>query len=176
MSTPEQALTQVCSAAVIAVMLAICLRSRANVVEVVPGRRSYRIHAGWSVFCGVGGLFVVGVFAFASMTTIPENQKIAAWCSVLSAVLFVFVALVFRAASVTLDETTLTSRTLLSERTVSLRDIESVKVVGLVVEVKFRPDSATNRRPKPLSFLAGFRGLGELLANLRARAGLPAAS
>ncbi|MEO5959592.1 MAG: hypothetical protein ABIR80_10775, partial [Opitutaceae bacterium] len=66
-----------------------------------------------------------------------------------------------------------TSRTLVGERTVSLGGIESVNVVGLVVEVKFRAEPATNRRPKSLNFLAGFRGLGELLATLRARAGLP---
>lgn len=173
MSPLELGLTQGCAAAVIAGMLALCLRSKANVVEVVPGRRTYRIHAGWYVFCGVGGLFLVGLFAYASLHTIPENQKIAAWSSVASAVLFVFAAMVFRAAAVTLDETTLSSRTLFAERTVPLNGIESVNVVGLVVEVKFRPDATTNQRPKALNFLAGFRGLGELLANVRARAGLP---
>lgn len=176
MSPLELALTQLCSAAVIGIMLAICLRSRNTGVAIVPGRHTYRIHPGWYVFCGLGGLFLVVIFAYASMTTIPENQQITAWFSVGSAVLFVFAALVFRAASVTLDDGMLTSHTLFGERTVPLNGIESVKVVGLVVEVKFRPDPATNKRPSALSFLAGFRGLGELLANVRARAGLPPAT
>jgi hypothetical protein len=176
MSALQLALTQACSAAVIAVMLALCLRSRNKEAVIVPGRQTYRVHPGWFIFCGAGGLFLVGIFAYASATTIPEDQKLAAGASVVSAVFFVFAALVFRAAAVTLDETTLTSRTLFGERTVSLGGIESVNVIGLVVEVKFRPDPATNRRPRALSFLAGFRGLGELLANLRSRAGLPPAA
>ena len=155
-------------------MLALCLRSKNNEAMVVPGRRTYRVHPGWFIFCGLGGLFLVGIFAYPTKPTIPENERIAAWCSVISAVVFVFAALVFRAATVTVDETTLTSRTLFNERTVALNTIEGVKVVGLVVEVKLRPDPTTNQRPGPLTFLAAFRGLGELLVTIRARAGLPA--
>ena len=172
MSPVELILTQVCSAAVLGVMLLLCLRSRDPGPAAGSGPHTYRVHPGWFVFCGVGGLFLVGIFAFASSVTIPENKPSAAMASVLSALFFVFAAWVFRGTSVTLDESTLTAHTRFGRRTVEVKTIESIKIVGLVVEVRFRPDSTTNVRPKPLTFLAGLRGLGGLLANVRMRAGL----
>jgi hypothetical protein len=174
MSSLELALTHVCSGIIIAVMLALCLRSKNPEATLASGRRIYRIHPGWYWFCALGGAFLVGIFAFASTITIPENKKSAAIASVISAAFFVFFAAVLRAASVTIDETSVTARTLFGERTETIAQIESVKVVGLVVEIKFRADAASGRTPKALNFLAGLRGLGELLATLRARAGLPA--
>ena len=171
MSMLEQTVTHLLSAVVIAGMLALCLRSHGK-SEAVPGRRIYRVHAGWFVFCALGGVFLVGLFAFASTTAMEADRPIAAWCSAISATFFVFTAVALRAASVTLDDTQLTSRTLIGERTIALRSVERVAVKGLVVELRLRVDPATGKRPRTLTFLAGFRGLGELLASIRARAGI----
>jgi hypothetical protein len=172
MSMFEQTLTHLLSAVVIAGMLALCLRSRGQ-GEVATGRRIYRIHPGWFVFCGLGGAFLVGIFAFASTTAEPVDRPIAAWCSAISAIFFVITAIALRAVSVTIDNDQLTSRTLVGERSVALRDIDKVAVKGLAVQLRLRVDPRTQKRPRSLTFLAGFRGLGELLATLRHRASSP---
>lgn len=170
MSFLEQFLAHLLSALVIAVMLAVCLRSRAGGVG-VTGRRVYRTHPAWFVFCGAGGLFLVVLFAYASQTALPADRPIAAGCSAGAALFFLFLAATLRAASVALDETTVTSRTLFGERSVELANIERVAVKGLAVELLLRKEPGTSRRPRPLLFMIAFRGLGELLATLRARAG-----
>jgi hypothetical protein len=167
----EQMLTHILSAVVIAAMLALCMRSRPG-GEAVMGRQTYRVHPGWFVFCALGGMFLVGIFAFASTTATAEDRPIASWCSALSATFFAFTALALRAASVTVDDDQVTSRTLFGERSVALGSVERVAVKGLAVELRLRVDPRTGKRPRALHFLAGFRGLGELLATIRSRAGI----
>jgi hypothetical protein len=171
MNVLEQSLTHLLSAAVIAGMLALCLRSR-PASEAVAGRRVYRVHPGWFVFCALGGAFLVGIFAFAATTAVPEDRATAGWCSVVSAAFFVFAAFAFRTVSVTVDDDQVTARTLFGERTVALREVERVTVAGLVVELRMRVDPRLGKRPRPLTFVAALRGLGELVVTLRARAGL----
>jgi hypothetical protein len=167
----EQSLTHLFSAAIIAGMLALCLRSRGPGAA-VTGRRTYHVHGGWYVFLALGGAFMVGIFAIAAATTVPEDRAMAGWCSVVAAVFFGLSGLLFRTIAVTIDDEQVTARTLFSERSVPLRELERVSVVGLVVDLRMREDARTGKRPRPLTFLAGLRGLGELVATLRQRAGL----
>ena len=174
MTVIETILVPIFSALVIAVMLAICLRSRATAPD-VSGRRQYRIHGAWFVFCALGGALVVGVFALASAMARPENRPTAAWCSVAAAIFFVFFALVLRSLRVTVDDRVVTTHNLFAERSVALSDVDQVTIVGLLVEVRLKADAATRKRPRPLVFLAGFRGLDELIATIRTRSSAPGA-
>lgn len=171
MTITEHALTHACSGLVIAGMLGLSLRSPAAGV-VASGRRVYRAHPAWYVFCAVGGALLVGILAYGSRTALPETKTIAAWGSAGSAILFTGAALTLRAAQVTLDERDLTSRTMFGERTVPLDQIETVAVNGLSVEVRLREDPATRRRPRLLAFFAGLRGLGDLVATIQAHRGV----
>jgi hypothetical protein len=174
MTVIETILVPVFSALVIAVMLAICLRSKASVHD-VSGRRQYRIHGAWFVFCALGGALVVGVFALAGAMARPENRPTAVWCSVASTIFFVFFALVMRSLRVTVDDDAVTTHNLFAKRSVALRDVDHVNIVGLLVEVRLKADAAIGKCPRPLVFLAGFRGLDELIATIRARSSAPGA-
>ena len=59
---------------VMGVLLALCLRSRGNDVSTSSGPRSFYVHPGWFVFCGIGGVLVVGIFAFAATQAVPEDR------------------------------------------------------------------------------------------------------
>jgi hypothetical protein len=160
----------VLSAAVILGMFALCMRSR-PAGGAAAGPREYRVHGAWYVFSAVGGAFLVGIFAVASRLADPADKASAAWCSAASAAFFVLFTAFLRSLRVTLDGDRVTSRTFLGEKSVALRDVERVSVTGLVVEVRLRADPSTGKRPRPLTFLAGLRGLGELTETIRARSG-----
>lgn len=172
MTVMESVLVHVFSALVIAVMLAICLRSRSRGTP-ASGRQVYRVHGAWFVFSALGGGLLVGVFALASTTALPEDRSTAVWCSVASAIFFIFFAIVMRSLRVTVDDRVVTTQNLFTERSVALRDVDRVGIVGLMVEVRLKEGPATRKRPRPLVFLAGFRGLNELIATIRARSGAP---
>jgi hypothetical protein len=168
MNLTEHAIAHVCSGLVIAGLLGLCLRSPAA-SAVAADRRAYRAHPAWYVFCAAGGVLLVGIFAFASRTALPETKTIAAWGSAGTAIFFVGTVLILRAAQVTLDERDLTSRTMFGERTVALDQVETVAINGLSVEVRLREDPATRRRPRTVAFFAGLRGLGDLVATIQGR-------
>jgi hypothetical protein len=170
-NTTEQIVTHSVSVAVLTVLITWCLRSRGGVAT-ATGRKVYHVHRAWYVFCALGGLFLVAIFAYASFTTIPEDRGSALACSVISALFFSFTALVFRAASVTIDDEQMTSTTLFGSQTVRFKDIEKVTLAGLVVEVRLRPVPGI-KKARRLTFLAAFSGLGQLIATVRERAGLP---
>jgi hypothetical protein len=162
------------SALVIGGMLIICLRSGSS-AAVPSGRREYRIHGAWFVFAAVGGAFLVGIFALASTMAQPEDRNSALWCSAGSAVFFVLFAVLMRSMRVMVDDERVTVRNLFGERSAALREVESVAVVGMMVEVRRKQGPSEKKRQGPLLFLAAFRGLRELMATIRSRAGLPAA-
>ncbi len=168
MNVIQHVLVHLLSGLVIAGMLGLCLRSPRPGVA-VTGRRVYRAHPAWYVFCALGGGLLVAIFALATTTAAPADKITAAWCSAGAAALCVGAALILRLASVTIDEHQLTSRTLIGERTIALAQIESVAVLGLSVTVRLRADPATKQRPRALNFFAGLRGLGDLVATLRER-------
>jgi hypothetical protein len=109
----------------------------------------------------------------------PEDRNSALWCSAGSAVFFVLFAVLMRSMRsmrVMVDDERVTVRNLVGERSVALREVESVAVVGMMVEVRRKQGPSEKKRKGPLLFLAAFRGLRELMATIRSRAGLPAAS
>jgi hypothetical protein len=79
-----------------------------------------------------------------------------------------------RSLSVAIDERSVTAGNLFGTKGVEFANIELVNLAGLVVEVRQKPDPATGKRRRPLIFLAGFRGIKELTATIRARAGIAA--
>jgi len=167
-----QIVVPILSLLIIGGMLYLCLHTGPGAV-IASGRREYRIHGAWYIFAAVGGVIVVGVFAIASNFARPEDRNIAVGCSIGAAVFFVLFAWFLRSLRVIVDDTSVSSKTPFGTRSVPLSDVDRVAVIGMNVELRRKVDPATGKRGGPLVFLAGFRGLRELLATARARAGLP---
>ena len=132
--------------------------------------RVYRVHPVWYVFCALGGAFLVGLLIFIAVTADAGNRAGPAWFAGGAAVFFIFFAYMMRSISATIGDGRLTVRTLGRIHTVALRDVDQVKTTGLAVEVSLKAP-AQGKRPTPIVFLAVLRGLGDLLAEIRAGAG-----
>lgn len=173
MNWTVQIVVPIVSLLVIGGLLYLCLHTGPS-AHVAEGRREYRIHGAWYIFAAVGGALLVAIFAVASNFARPEDRGVAIGCSIGSAVFFALFAWFLRSLRVIVDDTSVSSKTPFGTRSVPLNDLDRIAVIGLNVELRRKVDPITGKRGGPLVFLAAFRGLREILATIRARAGLPA--
>jgi hypothetical protein len=158
--------------AVLMAVTGLCLRVPAGGARVATGVQVYRIHPAWFVFAALGGLFLAGIFAFASFTCPPDQRIFCLVCSLVAALFFTFFAIFMRSMRVTVDMETVTSGNLFFSRKVALPELEAAGVAGFMVEFRPRKDPVTGKRRMPLVVFAGFRDTTGLIATVRARAGL----
>jgi hypothetical protein len=172
MTALEQGLSIGLGIGILMAVTALCLREPPGGARAAEGTQAYRIHAAWFIFAALGGVFLSGLFAFASFVCPPDQRAFCLGCSVVAALGFAFFAVVMRSLRVTVDAEKVTSTHLFCTRSVALRDVERIGVAGFMVEVRPRPDPANGKRRTPLVFFAGFRDTSGLIATVRARAGL----
>jgi hypothetical protein len=158
--------------AIIGTISGICMRSAARPAS-VGGKLVYKIHPVWFVFSALGGIFLSGIFVMGASFQ-PDLRTFCLGSAAVSAAFFCGFALLMRSLSVTIDETSVTGGNLFGRKSVEFRNVEKVTLAGFVVEVRQKPDPATGKRPRPLIFLAGFRGIKELMATIRTRSGIEA--
>ena len=172
MSPLEQCVAVGMGVAIIGVISGICMRSSARPAN-VGGKLVYRIHPVWFVFSALGGIFLTGIFVMGASFQ-PDLRTFCLGCAAASAAFFCLFALIMSSLSVTIDDKAVTGGNLFGTKSVEFANVELVNFAGLVVEVRQKPDPATGKRRRPLIFLAGFRGIKELTAMIRARAGIAA--
>jgi len=130
------------------------------------GPHTFRVHPVWFVFGALGGLFFVGLCGFIVATAAPGERSGPAWFGVVATGFFVFYTYVLRSISVTVDGDQLTVVTLGKRREAALRDIESFKTVGMMIEIRLKP-GPDGKVPPPMVCLAALRGLGDLAARVQ---------
>ena len=158
--------------AILTVVTGLCLREPPGGARVAEGVQFYRIHTAWFIFAALGGLFLAGIFAFASFICSPDQRIFCLGCSMVATLFFAFFAVYMRSLRVTVDSERVTSDNLFFSRSVALRDVEAVGIAGFMVEIRPRKDPVTGKRRLPLVVFAGFRDTTGLIATVRARAGV----
>jgi hypothetical protein len=152
------------------VLVGICLRRRPGAKSSSSDApRTFVAHRAWYVFTALGGLFLVGIFAYAALTD-DDARIVMTIASAVAALLFAALAVGLARSFVVVDGTRLVYRSFLTTREVDLALADSVTVEGFVVAVRFRPSPPGARPAKPLLMAAVFGDLSDLIDLIARRA------
>jgi len=155
--------------AIIGLILFVCLRS--SPAGPAAGPRTYRAHGAWYVFSAAAGAGLIGIFMVGYVVGEPDLRPGLIWCCVGTTIFFALFAGYLRSLRVMVDAERVRSRVLWINQSVELRNVDQVTHAGLVVEVRQKVDPATGKRGRALVFLAGLRGVRELIATIADRSG-----